>query len=70
MDERMKAIMVVAEKAAKLLAGPDCPWVDVMAVAREPRGGYTVTLYVPEINERVLLEANKGERLTEQSESI
>ena len=61
-------ILLIAEQAAEIIGQKTRRLVQVMSVAKDAEG-CTVTLHVGDAV-RPLLEANKGERLTEQSESI
>ena len=61
-------ILRIAEQAAEIIGRQSGRSVQVMSIAKDA-DGCTVTLYVGDAV-RPLLEANKGERLTEQSESI
>jgi len=61
-------ILLIAEQTAEIIGQKSGRPVRVMSVAREA-DGCTVTLHVGDAV-RPLLEANKGVRLTEQSESI
>jgi len=61
-------ILQIAERAAKIIGQMGGRPVQVMSVAKDG-DGCTVTLHIGEAV-RPLLEANKGVRLTEQSESI
>jgi len=62
-------ILQVAERAAEIIGRQSGRSVQVMSIAKAA-DGCTVTLHVADGAPRPLLEANKGVRLTEQSESI
>jgi len=64
----LERAMRIAEEAAEIIGRKSGRRVEVMSVAKAV-DGYTVTLHVGDAV-RPLLEANKAERLTEQSESI